>query len=254
MLSKNFSLEGRTALVTGAARGLGLEMAAAFTAAGARTVLHGRTMESLKAAQEQCAALGEVYPIAFDLTDAAAVDAGCERIASEWGEVDVLVNNAGIRERGGMGIGHDRFLAMVESNLHAPFHLARRLAERMKEGGRGGRIINITSVAAHISTANDPAYAATKAGLTALTRTMASAYGPHGITVNALAPGPFLTEYNAELATTSGRGEHIREKTLLKRWGQPGELWGAALFLASDAGSYVTGTTLFVDGGYSVSA
>lgn len=254
MWSRNFSLEGRTALVTGAARGLGLEMAAAFAEAGARVVLHGRTMASLQAAHEHCAGLGEVYPIAFDLTDEAAVDAGCARLQREWGEVDILVNNAGIRDRGGIGIGHDRFLAMVESNLHAPFHLARRLAERMKERGTGGRIINVTSVAAHLSTATDPAYAATKAGLTALTRTLATAYGPHGITVNSLAPGPFATEFNAELATTSGRGEHIRDKTLLKRWGRPGELWGAALFLASDAGSFVAGTTIFVDGGYSVSA
>ena len=249
-----FSLEGRVALVTGAARGLGLEIAAAFTEAGAITLLHGRTLESLGSALERCQPLGKVHPVAFDVTDPAAANAALAQATAQCGEIDILVNNAGIRDRNALRITDERFLDIASVNILAPFRLARDLGGRMAERGRGGRIINITSVGAFAPSANDPAYVASKAGLTALTRALATAFGPQNVTVNAIAPGPFLTEHNETLANQDPRGEIVRERTLLKRWARPKEIAGAAIFLASEAGSFVTGSTIFVDGGYTAAS
>lgn len=249
-----FSLDGRVALVTGAARGLGLEIAAAFAAAGATTLLHGRTEESLGPALARCAPLGAVHPIAFDVTDRAAASAALAQAVAQWGDIDILVNNAGIRDRNALQISDERFLDVAAANVVAPFRLARDLGDRMAARGQGGRIINITSVGAFSPSANDPAYAASKAGLTALTRALAAAYGPQGVTVNAIAPGPFATEFNDALANRDPRGERVRERTLLKRWARPHEIAGAAVFLASEAGSFVTGSTIFVDGGYTAAS
>lgn len=251
---KLFSLDGKVALVTGAARGLGLEIAAAFADAGAITLLHGRTLDSLGPALDRCRPLGRVHPVAFDVTDRAAADAALVQASAQWGEIDILVNNAGIRDRNALQITDERFLDVTNANVVAPFRLARDLGSRMAGGGKGGRIINITSVGAFSPTANDPAYAASKAGLTALTRALAVAFGPGGVTVNAIAPGPFATEFNETLAHHDPRGEQVRERTLLKRWGEPHEIAGAAVFLASEAGSFVTGTTIVVDGGYTAAS
>jgi gluconate 5-dehydrogenase len=245
-----FSLHGRVALVTGAARGLGLEIAAAFAEAGAVTLLNGRTLESLDKALDRCRPLGGVHPVIFDVTDQAAADAAIAQATDKWGEIDILVNNAGIRDRNALRITDARFLDVASANVVAPFRLARDLGGRMAARGQGGRIINITSVGAFSPSSSDPAYAASKAGLTALTCALANAFGPQGVTVNAIAPGPFATEYNEVLAHQDPRGERVRARTLLNRWGRPQEIAGAALFLASEAGSFVTGSTIFVDGGY----
>jgi gluconate 5-dehydrogenase len=247
-----FSLEGRTALVTGATRGLGLEIARGLAEAGARVWINGRDAERLEAAAGRLRAApdaaGRISTLAFDIAAPLAVAAALERIAAQDGRLDILVNNVGQRDRRPL----DAFSladvrALLEVNLVAPFELARRAAALM---GPGGRIVNITSIAGPVARAGDSVYTAAKGGLDALTRALAAELGPRGITVNAVAPGFFATEANAVLSADPQTQEWLRQRTSLGRGGEPQEIAGAVVFLASEAASYVTGHTLAVDGGY----
>jgi len=244
-MSAEGSLEGRIALVTGAARGLGFAIAQRLVRAGASVWLNGRDRAALGDAADRIG--GDARVLAFDIGDDYATAAAFETLAEDG--LDILVNNVGQRDRRSLAqLRREDMAAMLATNLVAPFDLARRAVPLMEARGYG-RIVNITSIAAEIAR-GDILYTASKGGLAALTRAFAAELGGTGITVNAVAPGYFATEANEEMSTDPGIAQHLERRTSLGRWGDPGEIGGAVAFLASPEASYITGHTLAVDGGY----
>jgi len=248
---KMFDLTGQVALVTGAARGLGRAIAAALAGQGATVVLNGRDSAALAAAVEAIrAAGGAASALPGDITGPAAREALFAGIRTEHGRLDILVNNAGARARKNLADFAPGDLERVTAtNLFAPFEMSRLAATMMIAQG-GGRIINIASIAGPIARGGDAAYTTAKAGLIGLTRALAAELGPHAITVNAIAPGFFATEANTEMTDDPEIARWLAGRTSLGRWGEVGEIGGAAVFLASDAASFVTGHVLVVDGGH----
>ena len=239
-----FDLTGQRALVTGASGGLGLEVARALAGAGAHVLTGSR--DEARAAAAARAVGGE--PLAFDPTDPEAAREAVGR-AEAGGGLDVLVLNAGMRDRRGWDDFADADLAaMLTANVGGPFAAMQAASHGMRARGYG-RVLAVTSVAGPLARGTDATYAASKGGLAALVRAGAAALGPHGITVNALAPGYFATEANAEAVRDEATGRWLAARTSLGRWGRPAEAAGPALFLCSREASYVTGHTLFVDGG-----
>lgn len=256
-LDSLFSLKGKVALVTGASSGLGVEFAKALGVAGADVAVVARRagrLETLAKEMEQSG--GRCLPVAADLSDEAQIDQAIEKVESELGKLDILVNNAGIAH---VGRAEEHALKdwnhALEINLTVPFLMAQRAARSMIERGEGGRIINIssgTSVTAN-SIFKTVGYAASKGGVRLLTQQLAVEWAKHEITVNAIAPGWFPTEMNIdpeEGDIKSRFKERMELLTPMGRLGRKGELMGAMIYLASPAASFVTGTTLFVDGGW----
>jgi gluconate 5-dehydrogenase len=250
-----FSLDGRVALVTGASRGLGSAMALALACCGAHVVVNGRNPDGIAATVDAIRAEGgAAAPMAFDTTDRAGADAAIARIEAELGHLDILVNNAGYGNgRTASDSSDAEWEDIIEVDLNACFRLARRAAEGMKRRG-WGRIINISSVNAAIAREANASYCAAKAGLEGMTRAMAVEWGPHGITVNAIAPGYMMTPDNMATALRADpvQRERFAQRTALGRWGQGDELDGAVVYLAGNASAYCTGHVLVVDGGMTV--
>lgn len=248
-----FDLSGKTILVTGASRGIGFAMAEACAAHGAVVVLNGRDPRTLS---ERVAELGRhgwaAEAEAFDVTDEAAMAAALDRIVDHHGGLWGVIANAGIQHRSPvLEFATDDFRRVVETNLTACFTLGREAARRMAAAG-GGRIVNTVSMLGPTVRPTVPAYIAAKEGLRALTRAMAVELGASGIRVNAIAPGYVATEMNTALMENVEFNAWVEGKTPLGRWARPDELGGAAVFLMSEAGSFVSGHVLSVDGGMSV--
>ena len=249
----SFSLAGRVALVTGASRGIGYGIAAALAEAGATVVLNGRDASTLAAKQADLRARHlAVDAAAFDVTDEAQVRAGVDAVAARHGRLDILVANAGIHHSAPLP---QTTLAdwrrVMAANLDACFVLAQQAAVPMV-AQRHGRIVLTGSLTALMGRATIHAYAASKAAVASLARTLASELGEHGITCNTIAPGYIETELNERMRADRETVERIARRVPVRRWGTPRDVAGLAVFLASDAAAYVNGQQIVVDGGLSI--
>ncbi len=249
---ERFALDGRLALVTGGGSGLGLAMARGLAEAGATVVLNGRTAARLEAAAAGLLASGLRAEIAaFDVTDPAAVSGAIGTLEARLGGVDILVNNAGMTRRGPIeSLSDDDWRSVMATNLDAAFYAARAVVPGMKRKRRGA-IVNTCSLMSTLARPTTLPYAVSKGGLAMLTRGLAVELAPFGIRVNGIAPGYFKTDLTAALSADADFDAWLRKRTPAGRWGDVEELAGIAVFLASDAASYVCGQILYVDGGFS---
>jgi gluconate 5-dehydrogenase len=245
-----FDLNGRTALITGSSQGLGFAIARGLAQAGAAIVLNGRDEVKLATAADILRAEeARVTTAAFDVTDGAASASAVAAVEAEFGPIDILVNNAGIQRRAPLAeMTEAQWREVIDTNLTSAFLVARAVVPRMI-ARRAGKLINICSVMSEVSRPTIGNYAAAKGGLKMLTRAMAVEWAKHGIQANAIAPGYFVTELNKALVANVEFNQWICGRTPAGRWGQPEELAGAAIFLASRASDFVNGQILTVDGG-----
>ena len=249
-----FRLDGRVALVSGASGGLGRHFAGVLAGAGARVALGARRAgKTADAAAEINKAGGAAMAVALDVTDETSIDTALDAVTARWGPVDVLVNNAGVADtRAALDIDGDTWDAVMDTNLKGAWSLARAVARVLADGGNGGAIINIASIVGHRVSGGVMPYAVSKAGMVQMTKALALEWARHGIRVNALAPGYIETGLNREFLRGDA-GQRILKRVPQRRWGQPGDLDGALLLLASDAGRFITGVSLPVDGGHLIS-
>lgn len=248
-----FDLTGRVALVTGAYRGLGFAIATGLARAGATVVLNGRKSAEVQAAAEKLRTQGFAAGASvFDVTDRSAVRAAIQALVAEHGAIDILFNNAGIQRRGPMvDFSPADWNAVIATNLTAPFVVSQAVLPSMIEHKRG-KIVHIASLTSELARPSIVPYTAAKGGVRQLTRGMAVELAPHNIQVNAIAPGYFATEMNNALLADAQFTAWVEKRTPAGRWGDPAEIAGLAVFLASGASDYVTGQILFIDGGMSV--
>ncbi|PRB63132.1 SDR family NAD(P)-dependent oxidoreductase [Microbacterium maritypicum] len=246
-----FDLSGRTALVTGSSQGIGRTLAEGLAGAGATVVVHGRDAAKAAAvAAEITQGTGAVaHSVVFDVTDAAAVDAGMREVEQLIGTPDILVNNAGVQRRAPIAeFADEDWDALVQTNLSSVFHLSRRVAAGMIARG-SGKIIQIGSVQSQLARPSIAAYSATKGAIVMFTKGLCADLAPHGIQANAIAPGYFATALTQPLVDDEEFSAWVRGRTPAGRWGDTRDLVGALLFLAGGASDFVNGQTLFVDGG-----
>jgi gluconate 5-dehydrogenase len=237
-----FDLSGRTALVTGSTRGLGFALAHGLAGAGARVAINGRTSEACEAA---AAELDGAFPAPFDVADEASIAAGVAAI----GQIDILVNNAGINVRAPLeAFSLEDWQRVLDVNLTSAFLVSRAVVPGMIERGRG-KIVNTCSVTSEVGRETIGPYTASKGGLKQLTRAMCADWARHGIQANGIGPGYFRTEINTVLQDDPAFDAWLRARVPAGRWGEPSELEGAVVFLASAASDFVNGQILYVDGG-----
>ncbi|HVF28499.1 MAG TPA: SDR family NAD(P)-dependent oxidoreductase [Pyrinomonadaceae bacterium] len=247
-----FRLDNRRALVTGGNRGLGRVIAEALAQAGADVAIVSRTLSDCRATAEELASSTgrRVVGIAADVTQSSDVERLAAAVETELGQVDILVNNAGLNVRGAAEeLSEADWDAVISTNLKAPFLCGRAFGPRMCRRG-WGRIINLGSILSVVALPGRAPYASSKAGVINLTRVLALEWASQGVTVNAICPGPFATDMNKQLLNDPAAYQAFVAKIPVGRWGELHEIAGAALFLASDAASYITGSALFVDGGW----
>jgi gluconate 5-dehydrogenase len=247
-----FDLSGTRSLVTGGGGGLGLAIARGLGRAGSHVVLNGRNREKLGEAARALAAEGIAANVApFDVTDAAAVATAVAEVERSVGQIDILVNNAAMNQRKPLEqFTPDEWRALMAANLDGPFLVTRALLPAMK-ARRRGKIVNVCSLAADLGRPHIVPYAASKGALRMLTRALAVELAPTNIQVNGISPGFFKTEMNTPLINDAEFSAWVARRTPAGRWGEPPEIAGAAVFLASSAADYVTGHVLYVDGGFS---
>ncbi len=250
---KLFDLTGRRALVTGSSQGIGMALAGGLAEAGAAIVLNGRDGDKLAAAAEALRGRGAtVETLPFDVTDHGAARAAVDGFEAATGPIDILINNAGMQHRGPLeDFPAEAFERLVKVNISGVFNVAQAAARHMIARGTG-RIVNIASVQAALARTSIAPYTATKGAVANLTKGMAADWARYGLSCNAIAPGYFETPLNAALMADPAFNDWLCKRTPAGRWGKLDELVGAAVFLSSDAASFVNGHTLFVDGGLSV--
>jgi gluconate 5-dehydrogenase len=250
---KMFSLDGQVALVTGASRGLGLAMASALACAGATVVLAARSRAILDtaAASIRSGSGGRIDAEPFDLTDQSAIEAAVQNVLARHGRIDILLNNAGICEWSDfLQSTSQMWHRTMDTNVTAAYLLARQVSPSMIEHGHG-RIINVGSYVSVLGREKLQAYVASKHAVAGLTKSLGAELGRYGIRCNGICPGYFMTEMAEPVTSNAQMKEIVRSHISVGRWGRPEELGGAAVFLASDASSYMNGQMLMVDGGVS---
>ena len=245
-----FDLSGRRALITGSSQGIGFALAKGLRAAGANIVLNGRDPEKLAKA---AADIDGAVTLRFDATDHGAVREAVDNFEADVGAIDILFNNAGMQHRTELqDFPADAFERLLQTNVASVFHVGQAVARHMIERGRG-KIINIASVQTALARPGIAPYTATKGAVGNLTKGMATDWAKYGLQCNAIAPGYFDTPLNAALVADPEFSAWLEKRTPAGRWGQVEELVGAAVFLSSDASSFVNGHTLYVDGGITAS-
>jgi NAD(P)-dependent dehydrogenase (short-subunit alcohol dehydrogenase family) len=250
-----FDLSGMVALVTGTSRGLGQYFARALARAGADLAITSRSKDTLAGFAGEIEALGRrTFSTELDVRDHASIQHAVAAIEGHFGKIDILVNNAGCNIRKpALQVSWEDWNTILDTNLRGSFFVAQAVARGMVERGYG-RIINIGSVTSVAGYAGLGPYGASRGGIRQLTMSLAADWGPHGVTVNCLAPGWFKTKQNQVLYENAGWVEYLCERIPVKRPGRPDDLDGAVVFLASESSRYITGQTLLVDGGISTGA
>jgi gluconate 5-dehydrogenase len=250
MISDLFDIKGRVALITGSSKGLGFILARGLGRAGAIPVLNCRSQVGLQKALSELHSEGiEALGYTFDVTDEKAVESAVSQITDEAGGIDILVNNAGIQIRNPLeSFSTDDWRNLIDTNLTGVFLVSRAVAGMMIER-RNGKIINICSMQSELGRPTITPYAASKGGVRMITKGMATEWGRYNIQVNGIGPGYFITEMTRPLADNKSFDQWLKARTPAGRWGDPEELIGAAIFLASKASDYVNGHILYVDGG-----
>ena len=249
---KQFDLTGKSAIITGGSKGLGLAMAAGLASAGANLMLVNRNQEEgIQTAKELSTAYGtKVISFSADITHKEKTEAMCKEAMNAFGQIDILINSAGINIRGPIDeVTPEDFAKVMEVNVTGTWLCSRAVTPYMKKNGNG-RIINMASTLGLVGLANRTPYASSKGAVVQMTRALALELAPFNIMVNAICPGPFLTEMNISIAESDEAIKFIVGATALGRWGMLREIQGAAIFLASDAASYMVGSMLTVDGGW----
>lgn len=254
MYLPSFHLKNKLAVITGAGRGIGRALAIGYAEAGADVVLLSRTEADLLEVAGEIKAMGQkAFPIVTDVTDKDSINQAFEQIKKINPAIDILINNAGMNIRSkAFDVTEEEWETIMNTNLKSAFFMSQKAGELMKQQGNGGRIINISSVTGHTALRTGVVYAQTKAAMIQMTKVLAFEWGQHNIAVNSVGPWYFETPLTEKILSDEKYVSDILAVTPLKRIGQLPELVGPAVFLGSDAASYITGQTLFVDGGMTI--